>query len=112
MVDAAGAQQAGLYATGWIKRGPVGLIGHTKSDAAETIENLLADAEQLAEPATGNTESLLAELASRGVEYTDWAGWQKLDAHERALGAADESPVERERVKVVSRAEQVRVSRA
>ena len=112
VVDAEGAQQAGLYATGWIKRGPVGLIGHTKSDAAETIDNLLADAEKLAEPAIGNTETLLAELANRGVEYTDWAGWQKLDAHERALGAADESPVERERVKVVSRAEQVRVSRA
>ena len=112
VVDAAGAQQAGLYATGWIKRGPVGLIGHTKSDAAETIENLLADAEALADPTLGNTETLLVELAKRGVEYTDWAGWQKLDAHERALGAADQSPVDRERVKVVSRAEQVRVSRA
>ncbi|MFP3416510.1 hypothetical protein SB773_34295, partial [Bacillus sp. SIMBA_074] len=33
----------GLYATGWIKRGPVGLIGHTKSDAGETIEKLLED---------------------------------------------------------------------
>jgi ferredoxin--NADP+ reductase len=112
VVDATGAQQQGLYATGWIKRGPVGLIGHTKSDASETIENLLADAASLADPAIGNTEQLLSELAGRGVEYTDWAGWQKLDAHERALGAADSSPVERERVKVVSRAEQVRVSRA
>ncbi|MBN9169693.1 MAG: FAD-dependent oxidoreductase, partial [Microbacterium sp.] len=28
---------SGIYATGWIKRGPVGLIGHTKSDAMETI---------------------------------------------------------------------------
>ena len=112
VVDESGAQQPGLYATGWIKRGPVGLIGHTKSDAAETIENLLADAEALADPTLGNTETLLVELAKRGVEYTDWAGWQKLDAHERALGAADQSPVERERVKVVSRAEQVRVSRA
>ena len=37
----------GIYATGWVKRGPVGLIGHTKSDAAETIANLLADAPDL-----------------------------------------------------------------
>ncbi|WCD93572.1 FAD-dependent oxidoreductase [Microbacterium sp. nov. GSS16] len=36
--------QTGLYATGWIKRGPVGLIGHTKSDALETIGHLVADA--------------------------------------------------------------------
>src|SRR5690606_6949927 len=31
----------GVYATGWIKRGPVGLIGSTKSDALETVKNLL-----------------------------------------------------------------------
>ena len=31
----------GLYTTGWIKRGPVGLIGHTKSDAQETILSLI-----------------------------------------------------------------------
>ncbi|MDE2386789.1 MAG: FAD-dependent oxidoreductase [Actinomycetales bacterium] len=111
VVDESGAQQPGLYATGWIKRGPVGLIGHTKSDASETIENLLADADALADPTLGNTDALLAELTARGVEFTDWAGWLKLDAHERALGAADQSPVERERVKVVARDEQVRISR-
>ena len=111
VVDESGAQQPGLYATGWIKRGPVGLIGHTKSDASETIENLLADADARAEPTLGNTDALLAALTARGVEFTDWAGWLKLDAHERALGAADESPVERERVKVVARDEQVRISR-
>ena len=33
----------GVYATGWIKRGPVGLIGHTKSDAMETISHLVKD---------------------------------------------------------------------
>ena len=112
VVDEAGVQQPGLYATGWIKRGPVGLIGHTKSDASETIENLLADSASLTDPQVGNTDELLAQLAARGVEFTDWAGWLKLDAHERALGAADASPVERERVKVVARDEQVRISRA
>ena len=112
VVDESGAQQSGLYATGWIKRGPVGLIGHTKSDASETIENLLADADSLADPASGNTEALLLELAERGVEFTTWAGWLQLDAHERALGAAYDAGVARERVKVVSREEQVRISRA
>ncbi|MGK3946186.1 pyridine nucleotide-disulfide oxidoreductase, partial [Streptomyces caeruleatus] len=42
VVDEHGKRVTGLYATGWIKRGPVGLIGHTKSDALETIENLVA----------------------------------------------------------------------
>jgi ferredoxin--NADP+ reductase len=112
VVDASGAQQQGLYATGWIKRGPVGLIGHTKSDASETIENLLADIDSLVDPSNESTDALLAELTARGVEYTTWAGWLQLDAHERSLGEADQSPVQRERVKVVARDEQVRISRA
>src|SRR5690606_6670309 len=40
VVDLEGAPIPGVYATGWIKRGPVGLIGHTKSDAMETLEQL------------------------------------------------------------------------
>jgi ferredoxin/flavodoxin---NADP+ reductase len=42
LLDLDGDPIAGTYVTGWIKRGPVGLIGHTKSDAAETIGHLLA----------------------------------------------------------------------
>ena len=109
VVRADGSPMIGLYATGWIKRGPVGLIGHTKSDAMETIANLVADVEKLDDPK--NSHSLIAELDARGIKYTDWAGWLKLHAHELELGAIDESPVQRERVKVVDRDEQVRISR-
>jgi len=112
VVDANGAQVPGLYATGWIKRGPVGLIGHTKSDAMETIENLVADVENLADPANSEPNAVLDVLANRGVEYTTWQGWLALNQHELALGAADASHVERERVKVVARDEQVAISRA
>ncbi len=108
VVDESGSAVNGLYATGWIKRGPVGLIGHTKSDALETIENLLADIDQLVDPVS--TESATAELKARGVQFTDWRGWLKLNDHELALGAADSSQVVRERVKVVSREEQVEIS--
>jgi ferredoxin--NADP+ reductase len=109
VVRADGSPMIGLYATGWIKRGPVGLIGHTKSDAMETIANLVADVDKLDDPK--NSHSLIAELDARGIKYTDWAGWLKLNAHELELGANDASPVERERVKVVDRDEQVRISR-
>jgi len=101
---------AGLYATGWIKRGPVGLIGHTKSDAMETIAHLVADARAggLAAPIVeGDVLELLDE---RAVAYTTWDGWLALDAHERELGAAHRHT--RERVKVVPRDEQVEISRA
>lgn len=112
VVDEDGSQVEGLYATGWIKRGPVGLIGHTKSDATETIENLVADVDKLVDPAVADTDAVLTELTARGVEYTTWEGWLKLNEHEIALGAADTSHVERERVKVVDRDEQVSISNA
>jgi ferredoxin--NADP+ reductase len=100
----------GLYATGWIKRGPVGLIGHTKSDAMETIAHLVADAAAGELTAPAIEEDVLALLTERDVAYTTWDGWLALDAHERALG---ENHVHtRERVKVVPRDEQVSVSRA
>ncbi|MDO5730565.1 FAD-dependent oxidoreductase [Corynebacterium sphenisci] len=106
VLDPAGAPIPGLYATGWVRRGPVGLIGNTKGDANEVIANLLADAAAgaLPAPAAPGVDRLLAE---RGVQVTDWAGWRALDAHERALGAAEG----RERKKVVERAEMIRRSR-
>jgi ferredoxin--NADP+ reductase len=104
-----GRVSAGLYATGWIKRGPVGLIGHTKSDAMETIAHLVADVENGVLSAPTVDGDVLELLAERDVAYTTWDGWRALDAHERALGAAHEHT--RERVKVVPREEQVELSR-
>lgn len=99
----------GLYATGWIKRGPVGLIGHTKSDAMETIAHLVADVQAgaLAAPVVGSDVRDL--LDEREVAYTTWEGWLALDAHERERGANHLHT--RERVKVVPRDEQVGISR-
>ncbi|MBA8825784.1 ferredoxin--NADP+ reductase [Saccharopolyspora lacisalsi] len=107
VLDLDGDHIPGVYTTGWVKRGPVGLIGHTKGDAMETVNNLLADAET-AEPAPEPDPSGILELLDeRGVAYTTWEGWNRLDAHERALGEARG----RERMKVVPREEMVRVSR-
>ena len=102
-----------MYATGWIKRGPVGLIGSTKGDALETITHLLADRDQLPLAAEAAPDAVIELLDSRGVEFTPWEGWLELDAHEKALGAAASGtgPVKRERVKVVSREDMVNVSR-
>lgn len=100
----------GIYATGWIKRGPVGLIGSTKSDAQQTISHLVEDAEAGRLHATSSEvghEAMVALLRERGVEFTTWEGWELLDAYEAALGEKfGEVPGgrgTRERVKVVSR---------
>ena len=104
-----GAPVPGVYATGWIKRGPVGLIGHTKSDAAQTIDLLLSDIDTLRAPEHPEPDAFVRYLDLRALEYTTWEGWETLDAHEVALGESDAHP--RERVKVVPRDEMVRISR-
>lgn len=97
----------GVYATGWIKRGPVGLIGHTKSDAMETVTHLVNDQSSWWQPEDPSTEAIPALLESRGVEWTDLDGWHRLDEHEVSLG----EPQGRARVKVVPRDEMVKISR-
>lgn len=109
VLDTTGDHVNGLYCTGWIKRGPVGLIGHTKSDASETIRHLVEDASDLSEFATASRPepTAISEfLAERGVDVIEWSGWKLLDAWEQSLGEQNG----RERVKVVPRAEQIAIS--
>jgi ferredoxin--NADP+ reductase len=98
----------GVFATGWIKRGPVGLIGHTKSDAMETIKHVINDQGNWWRPTEPGEEAIVELLRSRGVEFTNLAGWHNLDEHELALGSA----AGRTRVKVVPRDEMIAVSNA
>ena len=98
----------GVYATGWIKRGPVGLIGHTKSDAMETIKHVINDQGNWWSPTDPSEYSVENLLRSRSVEYTNLSGWHNLDAHELSLGEARG----RTRVKLVPRDDMVRVSNA
>lgn len=102
-----GAPIRGLYATGWIKRGPVGLIGHTKSDAAETIRHLVEDVPTLERAPRRDPQDITALLAERGVGHIEWSGWLLLDAYEQSLGA----PHGRARIKVVPREEMVEIAR-
>jgi len=89
-----GPVRAGEYVAGWVKRGPQGVIGTNKQDAAETVAALLADIAAAGElPAR---PELAALLTARGVPFVDWEGWSRIDARERELGAAEG----RERVKI------------
>jgi ferredoxin--NADP+ reductase len=100
-------QLYGVYATGWIKRGPVGLIGHTKSDAMETIRHLINDLGNWWTPESPSEESVIELLESRGIRWTDLDGWHRLDEHEMALGEGEG----RTRIKVVPRDDMVEISR-
>ena len=95
----------GLYAAGWIKRGPSGVIGTNKKCAQETTACLLEDfaAGRIPEP-TDTPQALLGRLRDKGINVIDYSGWEAIDAHERALG----EPSGRPRVKLVRRDEQLR----
>jgi ferredoxin--NADP+ reductase len=71
----------GLYATGWIKRGPSGLIGTNKACAKETTELALADLAALPVP-TGDPDALVAKVEGA----VDFAGWRAIDALELEQG--------------------------
>ena len=91
---------AGVYAAGWIKRGPSGVIGTNKKDALETTSLVLEDyvAGVLPEP-SGDRDGLIAAMVERGVAPVEYDGWRSIDAHERSSG----EPHGRPRVKLVRR---------
>ena len=96
----AGRVDNGVYVTGWIKRGPSGVIGTNKACARETVNALLADfdAGVLREP-RGDRRALHKLLARRRPERVDLEGWRAIDAAERKAGIAQGRP----RVKITDR---------
>ncbi|QAU51537.1 FAD-dependent oxidoreductase [Corynebacterium pelargi] len=99
-----------LYATGWIKRGPVGLIGNTKSDAKETTTALLNDWNQghLTPAPNRDPQAIINHLTTNNIPITTWDGWYQLDQQERTLGQQEG----RERKKIVEWDEMVRHAHA
>ena len=90
----------GVYCAGWIKRGPTGVIGTNKKDAAETAELLLADlaSGRLQPKPDVSAAAVDALLAERGARVVEYAGWTAIDETERAAGEKSGRP----RVKLCS----------
>ena len=84
----------GVYVAGWIKRGPTGVIGTNKKDAAETVELLLEDAAagRLPPKPDATAAAVDALLAERGVRVVEYAGWTAIDEVERAAGEKSGPP--------------------
>jgi ferredoxin/flavodoxin---NADP+ reductase len=120
-----GQALAGEYVAGWLKRGPTGVIGTNKSDAAETVRSLLADLAggpgpddvQLPRPGLlrlphgGDADSqaggawsapLRALMAERGINPIGYGDWLKIETAEKELATALGRG---NRVKLASRAE-------
>ncbi len=107
VLDETGKHIPGVYCTGWIKRGPVGLIGHTKADAIETIGHLIEDRANWWKPEQPHESAIVETLSSRGVAFIDWSHWLRIDAQEKKLGESEG----RERIKLFDRQQMLKVSK-
>ena len=88
VVNDAGRVSPGLYAVGWIKRGPTGVIGTNKPDGRDAARQI---GEDLGSGGKPGREALEALLRGRGHRWVDFADWQRIEAAEIAA-ASDGAP--------------------
>ncbi|WHZ12516.1 MAG: Ferredoxin--NADP(+) reductase, actinobacterial (eukaryote-like) type [Burkholderiaceae bacterium] len=81
-----GRIDAGLYVTGWAKRGPSGTIPTNRAEAQQVAQKVAAETR---DQGRAGGEGLAALLAARGVRRVDYAAWRSIDAAERAGAASD-----------------------
>lgn len=111
LVDANGEQVVGMYCTGWVKRGPTGIIGANIVDARETVASIVEDIEsgKLLEPATDadSLEAIQQLILARtpGKQLVTWEDYERLNAEESKRGEAVGKP----REKVTSVDEMLRI---
>ncbi|XP_032097663.1 NADPH:adrenodoxin oxidoreductase, mitochondrial isoform X12 [Sapajus apella] len=87
----------GLYCSGWVKRGPTGVIATTMTDSFLTGQTLLQDlkAGLLPSGPRPGSAAIQALLSSRGVQPVSFSDWEKLDAEEVARGQSTGKPREK-----------------
>ncbi|HIF23345.1 MAG TPA: NADP oxidoreductase [Gemmatimonadetes bacterium] len=98
-----GAPVRGMYVSGWIKRGPTGVIGTNKKDGTETANAMLEDAgaSLVLDPSNPDPSALDALVRARQPHVVNYDDWSRLDALELSRGEENGRP----RVKFTSRAE-------
>eukprot|EP00076_Gallus_gallus_P032086 XP_024997624.1 NADPH:adrenodoxin oxidoreductase, mitochondrial isoform X6 [Gallus gallus] len=88
----------GLYCSGWVKRGPVGVIITTMNDSFDTAQSVLEDLQEGVLDVSVSKEGFGAVgsiLRSRGIRPVSFSEWEKIDAAEVARGKAAGKPREK-----------------
>jgi len=104
---ATGETVPGEYVVGWAKRGPTGLIGNNKPDAAATVEAMLADLPTLQgiSDEYRDLAQIQTFLQGRNIDYVTYQDWKQLDRYEVARGDEQGCP----RVKVTTTSEMMTI---
>ena len=88
-----GMTLTGLYTAGWIKRGPIGVIGTNKADSSRIVDLMLEDFAHGKRLEPSEPEgSISALLEERNMPYVNYAEWKKLDGMEKELGEKEGKP--------------------
>ena len=108
VLDADGAEVAGLFVSGWVKRGPTGIIGTNRADGLETAGALVQRLTSLVERIPADAPTLASLLGARAVTPFSYAQWLELDRWEKARGALLGKP----REKLLSMRDAIKVLRS
>jgi len=85
-----------VYAAGWIKRGPTGIIGTNRADSVATVNSLLSDLAALdSGSAKRGTEAIYECLRRKGVRFLTFSDWKVLDKREIERGQPKGKPREK-----------------
>lgn len=102
---------AGLYASGWLKRGPTGIIGTNINDARETVDCMVEDFEKLdASDSASRERKDIFQLVGSDHPFVDWNGYQRIDKEEIQRGEASTPAAPRE--KLLSIADMLQAAKA
>ena len=85
----------GMYVTGWIKRGPTGIIGTNRADSVETVESIFEDLSKARVTPKPGAAALRDALCARGERIVSYGEWQKIDVAERGRGQVRDKPREK-----------------
>ncbi|MBE09739.1 MAG: hypothetical protein CMM35_05465 [Rhodospirillaceae bacterium] len=79
-----GRVSEGVYAVGWIRRGPTGVIGTNKHDGDRAAEQIQEDCIDGGKAGRAGLTDLLGD---KGVRWVDYDGWQQIDQAEKAAAS-------------------------
>jgi NADPH-dependent glutamate synthase beta subunit-like oxidoreductase len=108
LIEASTPTLGGLYVSGWLKRGPSGIIGTNIADAKDTVASILENTKSPSSSPKPVTQSLEQLLQERGIAAVDWDGYKKIDAAEQSVARKRNEQQPRE--KITSRQEQLKVA--
>jgi ferredoxin--NADP+ reductase len=94
-VECDGIAVDGLYVTGWLKRGPTGIIGTNRADSIETVQQILEDLPSRISRPQGARRQLVESIARRSAPVIGLPEWLEIDAAECAMGRQANKPREK-----------------